>query len=312
MEAQRAHGALDPGRLRRALLSAHAGSARRTRRARSAATTMILARSLAPDLDELVLDLCDTLTIDSIRSARARSLTYTRQESSVDGGAGAVYGMERYAFDPRLLPRHALPVERIPILPLLQPAGRHYTVPTIATLSEPYGARDWWPSKNDPCRQGRQRADRDHRRRHADRDLERPAGGGDAAAAVLAHVHLVRALPDCDLSDLRQRHQLRALPRLVRLVRRRQSAARALPLSRAARPGADQLERAAGDAGVLRHACSGSTRSFSKSTGTRCSASAGRWSTSATPPTGATSPPVRTPTITSCCTRPRTSGSATR
>ncbi|MBU1982928.1 M1 family metallopeptidase, partial [bacterium] len=110
----------------------------------------ILARSTAPDLDELVLDLCSTFTVDSVvvaGSARPFTLTGNLLTIQLD----RVY-VENELVQARVV-YHGTPCQTSLYTSFSyynRPVGPRF-IPSIATLSEPYGARDWWPSKNHPA-----------------------------------------------------------------------------------------------------------------------------------------------------------------
>lgn len=112
--------------------------------------TDIHGRSLLEGFNEVVLDFCDTLTVDSVRGAMNEVLSYTR------GGQQMTVTLERnYALDEEFLlsiyyrGRPCLG-GGISTFDWWNRTVGSYSVPSIATLSEPFGARDWWPCKDAP------------------------------------------------------------------------------------------------------------------------------------------------------------------
>ena len=109
----------------------------------------LTARSLVSDLDELVLDLCADLVVDSaVVSGEPRLVTRDDDQLTVE--LDRVYVESEVVFA-------AIYYHGVPCNTSLFPSFLWYNrpvasniVPTIATLSEPYGARDWWPCKDSP------------------------------------------------------------------------------------------------------------------------------------------------------------------
>ncbi len=112
--------------------------------------TNIHGRALVANFNEVVLDLCDTLTVDSVRGALNEVLSYTR------GGQQITVSLERdYALNESFMLTiyyHGHPClgGGISTFDWWNRPVSSYNVPSIATLSEPIGARDWWPCKDVP------------------------------------------------------------------------------------------------------------------------------------------------------------------
>ncbi|MFZ5432439.1 MAG: M1 family metallopeptidase [Calditrichota bacterium] len=109
----------------------------------------VMAHSVAADLNEMLLDLCSSLTIDSVFSAGLPQ-TYTSLNNILTIPLDRVYGIGETVIVRVVY--HGTPCQSSIYTSFSyydRPVGPR-TVPSIATLSEPYGARDWWPSKNDP------------------------------------------------------------------------------------------------------------------------------------------------------------------
>ena len=109
----------------------------------------ITARSVSANLNELVLDLCATLDVDSAVVAGAARLV-TRNGDQLTVALDRVYGVSEILTASVFY--HGTPCNSnlFPSFTYYNRPVQTYMVPTISTLSEPYGARDWWPSKNDP------------------------------------------------------------------------------------------------------------------------------------------------------------------
>ncbi|MBK6765504.1 MAG: M1 family metallopeptidase [bacterium] len=112
--------------------------------------TDIHGQALIPDFRDVVLDFCDTLAVGSVRGTGRQLLSYTR------GSQQTVVTLER---DYALNEEFALTVYYrgrpclgggISTFDWFNRSVSSYTVPSIATLSEPTGARDWWPCKDAP------------------------------------------------------------------------------------------------------------------------------------------------------------------
>jgi aminopeptidase N len=109
----------------------------------------LVARSRAAALDEIILDLCTALTVDSTfcnGSLRRHTSADTLLTISLD---------TTYAPGEMVTVRvvyHGIPCLTNPPYPsfLFGRSNGTTTVPAIATTSEPKGARDWWPCKNVP------------------------------------------------------------------------------------------------------------------------------------------------------------------
>jgi aminopeptidase N len=107
----------------------------------------IFARSVASDLNEIVLDFCATMTLDSVY-AMGVPTTYTRNGAVLRVALNQVYGIGQ-AVNVRIV-WHGTPcnTNENPSYSFYdRPVGSH-TVPSVSTLSEPFGARDWWPCKD--------------------------------------------------------------------------------------------------------------------------------------------------------------------
>ncbi|RPH96483.1 M1 family peptidase [candidate division KSB1 bacterium] len=111
-------------------------------------TSTITARSLDDNLDELILDLCSTFTVDSVICNGLRTFSLTDGLLTI--------ALDRAYAQGELVQvsvtYHGTPCQNneFPSFSYLNRSwyGRRY--PTIFTLSEPFGASDWWPCKNDP------------------------------------------------------------------------------------------------------------------------------------------------------------------
>jgi aminopeptidase N len=109
----------------------------------------ITARSLAPDLSEFVLDLCSAFIVDSVVSGGATQ-AFTLSANTLTASLDRVYSIDETAS--LTVYYHGTPCNTN-----LYQSFTYYSrsvngniIPAIHTLSEPYGARDWWPSKNVP------------------------------------------------------------------------------------------------------------------------------------------------------------------
>lgn len=112
--------------------------------------TDIHGRAGIADFRDVVLDLCDTLTVDSVRGSGGQVLSYSR------GGQQIVVTLER---DYALAEEFSLTIYYrgrpclgggISTFDWYNRPVSSYNVPSISTLSEPTGARDWWPCKDAP------------------------------------------------------------------------------------------------------------------------------------------------------------------
>ena len=110
--------------------------------------TLITVRSLANDLDELILDLCSSLTVDSVIGNGSLGFTLSNNLLTVALDRTYLNGEE---LSVRVY-YHGTPCQTNLFTTFTYQSRQvQFTyVPTIFTLSEPYGARDWWPSKNVP------------------------------------------------------------------------------------------------------------------------------------------------------------------
>jgi hypothetical protein len=107
----------------------------------------MLARSLANDLNELILDLCGTLIVDSVLVDNVPR-PYTRANNQI------TVSLPRVFVNGELLTTRIV-YHGVPCQTNLYTSFSFYTrtvnnrsIPSIATLSEPYGSRDWWPCKD--------------------------------------------------------------------------------------------------------------------------------------------------------------------
>ena len=101
-------------------------------------------KSLVPGLTQLILDLSDQLTINNIRR-NGLPLTYTLGTDKllkINLGKTLLNG----AYDTLTINYEGIP-DSNGFGSFEQ--GSHASNPIIWTLSEPYGARDWWPNKQD-------------------------------------------------------------------------------------------------------------------------------------------------------------------
>lgn len=109
----------------------------------------IIARSVANDLNEMVLDFCATMTVDSVYAAGAPS-TYTRNapQSQITVALDRVYPVGDMV-TVRVV-WHGTPCQTNdnPSYSFYDRNVSGHIVPSISTLSEPFGARDWWPCKD--------------------------------------------------------------------------------------------------------------------------------------------------------------------
>ncbi|HEY3295627.1 MAG TPA: M1 family aminopeptidase [bacterium] len=109
----------------------------------------ITARSLAADLNEMVLDFCATMTVDSVYCAGAPS-TFTRNTtlSQITVAMDRVYPIGQ-TVNVRVV-WHGTPclTNENPSYSFYDRNVNGHLVPSVSTLSEPFGARDWWPCKD--------------------------------------------------------------------------------------------------------------------------------------------------------------------
>ena len=111
-------------------------------------SAVILVRSLADDLDELILDLCSALSVDSVIGVGPRPFTLSNNLLTI--------ALDRAYLTGELVQvtvyYHGQPCSSslFTTFTFFTRQAPFRQVPTIYTLSEPYGARDWWPCKNVP------------------------------------------------------------------------------------------------------------------------------------------------------------------
>ncbi len=104
----------------------------------------VKARSLVDSLREISLDLADAMTIDSILIETTRA-GFNRSNGTVRIGLDRSYRInEIVGLD--------ICYRGVPLTTGFGSfvSGGHAGVPWVWTLSEPYGASDWWPCKNHP------------------------------------------------------------------------------------------------------------------------------------------------------------------
>lgn len=107
------------------------------------------ARALTADFNEVILDLCTSLTIDSIVS-EGTHLAFSHSSNLITITLNRSYAIdELFAVT---VYYHGTPCQTN-LYETFDYWNRYVSgafIPSIATLSEPYGARDWWPGKNTP------------------------------------------------------------------------------------------------------------------------------------------------------------------
>lgn len=112
---------------------------------------IVQSRSLIDGFGEVILDLCSALTVDSVVSANSlcafsqmnHLLTITLNQSY---NTDEIFDVHVYY--------HGIPCQTNSLFTSILYYDRNVggaLIPSIGTLSEPIGARDWWPSKNDPA-----------------------------------------------------------------------------------------------------------------------------------------------------------------
>lgn len=108
----------------------------------------VFAHSVVPNMNEMVLDLCSALTVDSVFSGgslRSFSSDSNLLHITLDRNYGVGDLVQvRVVY-------HGTPCQTNSPYTSVQFYDRYifgYHIPSLATLSEPFGARDWWPSKN--------------------------------------------------------------------------------------------------------------------------------------------------------------------
>ncbi|MCC6476199.1 M1 family metallopeptidase [bacterium] len=112
------------------------------------ASTEIHAIALISAFRNVVLNFCDTLTIDSVRGSLGQVLSFTRGSQILTVTLERDYTTgENFSFT---VYYRGSPCGDSETFDWWSRSVSNYTVPSIATLSEPYGARDWWPCKDDP------------------------------------------------------------------------------------------------------------------------------------------------------------------
>ena len=109
----------------------------------------IHARSLAESLDSLVLDLCSDLTVDSVIVGELiRPFLHNGHQLIV--ALDRIYGVSEVAVGTVYYHGTPCATNLFNSFDYYNRSVGSNAIPSIATLSEPYGARDWWPSKNLP------------------------------------------------------------------------------------------------------------------------------------------------------------------
>jgi aminopeptidase N len=112
--------------------------------------TAIHATALIASFREVVLDLCDALVVDSVRGAQGEVLSYSRANYQITVTLERDYAQD----EPFMLTiyYHGTPCldGGIETFDWWARPVNTYTVPSIATLSEPNGAPGWWPCKDLP------------------------------------------------------------------------------------------------------------------------------------------------------------------
>jgi aminopeptidase N len=105
----------------------------------------VSAKSLEDNLTSLFLDLTDVLSVDSVISNN-KHLLFNHSENKL-----IIYLDKSYSFDERFT--LIVYYQGIPVVTGLGSFvfDSHNGEPSIWTLSEPYGARDWWPCKDTPA-----------------------------------------------------------------------------------------------------------------------------------------------------------------
>jgi len=106
-------------------------------------TVTFLVTSMVDGLDSVRVDLADSMTVDAVVSGGV-GLSYARTENAVTIYLDSAYGAgEDFSFD---VTYHGLPVPTgFRSFEFLVPPGPPYW---IWSLSQPYGAKDWWPCKD--------------------------------------------------------------------------------------------------------------------------------------------------------------------
>ena len=107
-------------------------------------------KALVEGFNEVALDLCTSFTIDSIKSEGVL-LAYSHSNNVVTITLNRSYTINE-VFSVTVC-YHGTPCQTN-LFETFDYWNRYVSgtyVPSIATLSEPYGARDWWPSKNTPA-----------------------------------------------------------------------------------------------------------------------------------------------------------------
>jgi aminopeptidase N len=106
-------------------------------------------RALIENFDQVLLDLCTTLTVDSILS-EGLPLSFSHANNVITITLNRGYTIDEL-FNVTVY-YHGTPCQTssFPSFDYTTRTTTSGNIPSIATLSEPYGARDWWPSKNTP------------------------------------------------------------------------------------------------------------------------------------------------------------------
>ncbi|MCB1060509.1 MAG: M1 family metallopeptidase [Calditrichaeota bacterium] len=113
-------------------------------------STNIHGQALSASFRDVVLDFCDAMSVDSVRGALGEVLSYSRANYQITVTLERDYALN----EPFMLTIH---YHGTPCLDggietfdwWNRPVGS-YNVPSIATLSEPFGAPGWWPCKDLP------------------------------------------------------------------------------------------------------------------------------------------------------------------
>lgn len=102
-------------------------------------------KPLVDELNEIEFELNNTMTIDSIifRNESKSWDYYSEFQFKIDLGAAISLNQ----IDSITIFYHGIPEQESGFGSFA--IGQHEGVPVMWTLSEPYGARDWWPGKND-------------------------------------------------------------------------------------------------------------------------------------------------------------------
>lgn len=112
--------------------------------------TDIYGKALIADFRDVILNFCDAMVVDSVRGAANETLTYQHSSDLITATLERDYALnEEFMLT---VYYHGTPCLDGGIETFdwwNRPVGS-YNVPSIATLSEPLGARGWWPCKDLP------------------------------------------------------------------------------------------------------------------------------------------------------------------